>query len=95
MIDEFKLMRDRSRGERVAGFLASDDAKQVIKALEVEYFKKWVSTQPHEKAYREQIWVQMNSLADLLRHLQSVAGGGKLAKKQLELLEQTARGNAA
>lgn len=91
MIDELKLIRDRDRGARFKTFLEHDDVKKTIKALEFEYFKKFVATQAHEHQYREQIYRQMNSLSDLLRHLQGVASAGKLAQRHFDELEEKAR----
>lgn len=93
--DEFKLIRDRARGERVHQFLKGDDAKQSIHALEMEYWKKWAATQPHEVATREEIYRTMLALGDMLRNLQTVANNGKLAQRDLFELETKARIRAA
>ena len=93
-MDELKLIRDRARGDRIRAMTHNDEFKAVLKGLEQEYFARWVNTQAHERDYREQIYRQMTALHDTIRHLEAVARGGTLAKKQLDLLQDQARRNA-
>ena len=91
---DFKLHRDRARGEKIRGILEDEDVKATIRALEVEYWKQWVSTKPHEIAIREELYRHMCALGSVQAQLGKVARAGALSRRSIEDLEERARANA-
>ena len=81
-MDELRLHREMAAGVRAQAELSAlDDA---FVALKAQYVAAWQQSGLRESEARERLWQAVQIVDRVQQHLRQVAGGGRLAERQLD-----------
>lgn len=90
MIDDAKLHKALSRGDRAAALLKNEMLTEAFDALERDYSTALFETKPQDQIAREKLYLAVNVVRKVRDHLTSVISDGKMAKSQLNDLTKEA-----
>lgn len=90
MTDENKLIRDSSKGVRARQLLEDELLVDGFKVLEEAYTLAWRSTALDDTAGREKLFLAINIVGKVRKHLEIAITNGKLAKAELEEIARAA-----
>jgi len=83
MTDENKLIRDSGQAIRARQLLEDEMLVDAFKTLEDAYTLAWRSTTIDDNSAREKLFLAVNIVGKVRRHLESVVTNGKLAQAEL------------
>lgn len=87
-----KRQADIERGQRAERLLGDELLNECFAKLEAEYVQAWKTWAAHDTAGRERLWMAVNIVGLVKTNLNSIAAGGKLAKKELDELAGKPKG---
>lgn len=90
MSDENKLIRDAGRGVRARQLIEDELLVEAFKMLEDAYTLGWRNTTIDDTAAREKLFLAVNLVGKVRKHLAVVLDGGKLAQAELAEIAQAA-----
>lgn len=86
MSDETDHRTSADRGDRAQALLDDELLNEVWAALEAEYIEGWKGSKLTAVDARERVFLAVQILGGVRRHLQQIANDGKLAKGELARL---------
>ena len=90
MTDEFKLMRDASKGSQAQTILDSEVLQDAYTQREADLVKAWIETLPKDSERREQLWNAIHANRKHRDYLTAFVNDGKLAAAELSRLADDA-----
>ena len=81
-MDELRLHREMAAGARAQAELGTLD--EAFAALKDQYVTAWQKSGLAEREARERLWQAVQIVDRVQQHLRQVAGGGRLAERQLD-----------
>ena len=82
MTDELRLHGELAAGARAEAALGTFD--EAFATLRAQYIAAWQQSGLTQHEARERLWQAVQIVDRVQQHLRQVAGGGKLAERQLE-----------
>ena len=83
------LEADLAAGRRASFVSVGDDAfKAAVEAVRVEYHRHWENSPARDVEGREALRIAIGVLNKVVSHLETVAAGGKIAKQQIDQLNE-------
>lgn len=83
MTDEYKLHRDAGRATRARQLLDDELLVEAFQTLEDAYTAGWRNTTIDDAAGREKLFLAVNIIGKVRKHLNTVLTDGKLAEAEL------------
>lgn len=90
MTDENKLIRDNGKGIRARQLIEDELLTEAFKILEEAYTLAWRSTTIDDNAGREKLFLAVNIIGKVRKHLETALTNGKLAAAELDEIARTA-----
>jgi len=87
MTDEIKLRKAQGRAARVETLMRDEMLQEAFATLEAEYIRGWKLTADTEHAARERLYIAVQLVSEIKRHLRKVLDDGKLATRDLNQLQ--------
>lgn len=81
-MDELRLHREMAAGARAEAELGT--VGEAFAALKDQYVAAWQKSGLAEREARERLWQAVQIVDRVQQHLRQVAGGGRLAERQLD-----------
>lgn len=75
------------RGEKAASLLRNDLLNEAFEALEADFIQAWKVSSVEDSQNRERLYMLCQNLSALRGYLEGVITSGKLAKAQLDELQ--------
>lgn len=85
-MDEAKLHKALSRGDRAASLLKNELLTEAFDALERDYSAALFETKPQDTVAREKLYLAVNVTRKVRDHLTAVVNDGKVAQANLNKL---------
>jgi hypothetical protein len=82
--DELKLRHDMNRGGQAAQLLDNPMLVEAFQSLEEIYLVTWKATGVLDTDRREKLWLAVQVVGKVRRHLQETLSSGQLASRQIE-----------
>tara|TARA_R100000808_G_C2039641_1_gene79833 strand:- start:51 stop:314 length:264 start_codon:yes stop_codon:yes gene_type:complete len=79
-----RVETELERGNKAAELLRNPIFSESFEVLKDYYQDSWQQTDPNDVEARERIYVAINVLADIRRHIESVMTTGKMASEQID-----------
>lgn len=79
-----KLHADAARASQAHDLLNSDLLNEAFTTLEAEYIAFWRKTHVDDDKGREKLFLAVNLISKVRKHLETVLSDGVLAKRELE-----------
>tara|TARA_R100000406_G_C3074026_1_gene115013 strand:+ start:123 stop:407 length:285 start_codon:yes stop_codon:yes gene_type:complete len=86
-MNEGKAREDVSRGEKAASLLRNEILQEAFQTLEQDFIQAWKSSSVDDSQNRERLYMLCQNLSALRGYLEGVVTSGKLAKAQLDELQ--------
>ena len=86
-MNEGKAREDVSRGEKEASLLRNEILQEAFQTLEQDFIQAWKSSSVDDSQNRERLYMLCQNLSALRGYLEGVVTSGKLAKAQLDELQ--------
>lgn len=86
-MNEGKAREDVSRGEKAASLLRNEILQEAFQTLEQDFIQAWKSSSVDDLQNRERLYMLCQNLSALRGYLEGVVTSGKLAKAQLDELQ--------
>ncbi len=90
MADEFALARATAKAARAQQLLDDEILTEAFKGLEDAYTLAWRSTKIEDVVGREKLFLAINVVGKVQRHIVTIVSDGKLAAAELRALAETA-----
>lgn len=84
MTDESAIDADIRRGNDAALLLANSALTEAFDTLRADYLKAWEHSGARDMDARERLWQAYQIVGKVRTHLQHVASGGRLARKEID-----------
>lgn len=75
------------RGEKAAALLRNELLQEAFSQLETDFIQAWKASSVEDSQNRERLYMLCQNLSALQGYLESIVTGGKLAKSQLDELQ--------
>lgn len=85
-MDEERLHKALSRGDRAKALLDNDLLKEAFESLEADYSAALFETKPQDQIAREKLYLAVNVVRKVRDHLSIAVANGKVAKAQIDQL---------
>ena len=86
-MNEGKAREDVSRVEKAAALLRNEILQEAFQTLEQDFIQAWKSSSVDDSQNRERLYMLCQNLSALRGYLEGVVTSGKLAKAQLDELQ--------
>lgn len=86
-MNEGKAREDVSRGEKAASLLRNEILQEAFQTLEQDFIQAWKNSSVDDSQNRERLYMLCQNLSALRGYLEGVVTSGKLAKAQLDELQ--------
>ena len=83
-MSEHQLYNEVERAARAERLLNDTLLTESVEKVRAAYLAAWEATKSDETNKREQLWLSLNALEQVLNEIRSVATSGKMAKLMLE-----------
>jgi hypothetical protein len=81
---ENKLHNEVARAARAEHLLSDTLLSECVEKVRLAYLAAWETTKSDEVGKREQLWLSLRALEQVMNELRQVANSGKMAKISLE-----------
>ena len=86
-MNEGKVRESMERGEKAAALLRNDLLQEAFSQLETDFVQAWKASSVEDSQNRERLYMLCQNLSALRGYLEGVVTDGKLAKAQLDELQ--------
>lgn len=86
-MNEGKVRDNMERGEKAAALLRNELLQEAFSTLEQDFMQAWKVSPVEDSQNRERLYMLCQNLSALQGYLESIVTGGKLAKSQLDELQ--------
>lgn len=86
-MNEGKVRESMERGERAAALLRNELLQEAFSQLETDFIQAWKASSVEDSQNRERLYMLCQNLSALRGYLEGVVTDGKLAKAQLDELQ--------
>jgi hypothetical protein len=86
-MNEGKVRESMERGEKAAALLRNELLQEAFSQLETDFIQAWKASSVEDSQNRERLYMLCQNLSALRGYLEGVVTDGKLAKAQLEELQ--------
>lgn len=86
-MNEGKVREQMERGEKAASLLRNELLHEAFDSLETEFIQAWKQSPVNDSQNRERLYMLCQNLSALRGYLEGVVTSGKLAKAQLDELQ--------
>lgn len=86
-MNEGKVRDSMERGEKAAALLRNELLQEAFNQLEADFIQAWKASSVEDSQNRERLYMLCQNLSALRGYLEGVVTDGKLAKAQLEELQ--------
>ena len=86
-MNEGKVRGSMERGEKAAALLRNELLQEAFSQLETDFIQAWKASSVEDSQNRERLYMLCQNLSALQGYLESIVTGGKLAKSQLDELQ--------
>jgi len=86
-MNEGKVRESMERGEKAAALLRNELLQEAFNQLETDFIQAWKSSSVEDSQNRERLYMLCQNLSALRGYLEGVVTDGKLAKAQLDELQ--------
>jgi hypothetical protein len=86
-MNEGKVRGSMERGEKAAALLRNELLQEAFSQLETDFIQAWKASSVEDSQNRERLYMLCQNLSALRGYLEGVVTDGKLAKAQLEELQ--------
>ena len=86
-MNEGRAREQMERGEKAASLLRNDLLNEAFEALEADFIQAWKVSSVEDSQNRERLYMLCQNLAAVKDYLEQVVTSGKLAKAQLDELQ--------
>lgn len=86
-MNEGRAREQMERGEKAASLLRNDLLNEAFEALETDFIQAWKVSSVEDSQNRERLYMLCQNLSALRGYLEGVITSGKLAKAQLDELQ--------
>ncbi len=86
-MNEGKVRENMERGEKAAALLRNELLQEAFSTLEQDFMQAWKVSPVEDSQNRERLYMLCQNLSALQGYLESIITGGKLAKSQLDELQ--------
>lgn len=86
-MNEGKVRENMERGEKAAALLRNELLQEAFSTLEQDFMQAWKVSPVEDSQNRERLYMLCQNLSALQGYLESIVTGGKLAKSQLDELQ--------
>jgi|TARA_R100000353_G_scaffold25741_1_gene21950 hypothetical protein len=86
-MNEGKAREQISRGDRAASLLRDELLNEAFDKLETDFIQAWKNSSVEDSQNRERLYMLCQNLAAVKDYLEQVVTSGKLAKAQLDELQ--------
>jgi len=86
-MNEGRAREQIERGEKAASLLRHDLLNEAFEALEADFIQAWKVSSVEDSQNRERLYMLCQNLSALRGYLEGVITSGKLAKAQLDELQ--------
>lgn len=86
-MNEGKVRENMERGEKAAALLRNELLQEAFSTLEQDFMQAWKVSPVEDLQNRERLYMLCQNLSALQGYLESIITGGKLAKSQLDELQ--------
>ena len=86
-MNEGKVRESMERGEKAAALLRNDLLQEAFSQLETDFIQAWKASSVEDSQNRERLYMLCQNLSALRGYLEGVVTDGKLAKAQLDGLQ--------
>lgn len=86
-MNEGKVRDNMERGEKAAALLRNELLQEAFSTLEQDFMQAWKVSPVEDSQNRERLYMLCQNLSALQGYLESIITGGKLAKSQLDELQ--------
>ena len=83
-MSEHQLYNEVERAARAERLLNDTLLTESVEKVRAAYLAAWEATKPDETNKREQLWLSLSALEQVMNEIRSVANSGKMAKLMLE-----------
>ena len=84
---EGKVRESMERGEKAAALLRNELLQEAFSQLETDFIQAWKASSVEDSQNRERLYMLCQNLSALRGYLEGVVTDGKLAKAQLDELQ--------
>lgn len=86
-MNEGRAREQMERGEKAASLLRNELLNEAFEALEADFIQAWKVSSVEDSQNRERLYMLCQNLSALRGYLEGVITSGKLAKAQLDELQ--------
>jgi hypothetical protein len=86
-MNEGKVRGSMERGEKAAALLRNELLQEAFSQLETDFIQAWKASSVEDSQNRERLYMLCQNLSALRGYLEGVVTDGKLAKAQLDELQ--------
>ena len=86
-MNEGKVRESMERGEKAAALLRNELLQEAFSQLETDFIQAWKASSVEDSQNRERLYMLCQNLAAVKDYLEQVVTSGKLAKAQLDELQ--------
>ena len=86
-MNEGKVRGSMERGEKAAALLRNELLQEAFSQLETDFIQAWKASSVEDSQNRERLYMFCQNLSALRGYLEGVVTDGKLAKAQLDELQ--------
>jgi|TARA_R100001463_G_scaffold67700_1_gene121179 hypothetical protein len=86
-MNEGKVRESMERGEKAAALLRNELLQEAFSQLETDFIQAWKASSVEDSQNRERLYMLCQNLSALRGYLEGVVTDGKLAKAQLDELQ--------
>jgi hypothetical protein len=86
-MNEGKVRESMERGEKAAALLRNELLQEAFSQLETDFIPAWKASSVEDSQNRERLYMLCQNLSALRGYLEGVVTDGKLAKAQLDELQ--------
>lgn len=86
-MNEGKVRESMERGEKAAALLRNELLQEAFERLEKDFMQAWKHSSVEDSQNRERLYMLCQNLSALRGYLEGVVTDGKLAKAQLDELQ--------
>lgn len=86
-MNEGKVRESMERGEKAAALLRNELLQEAFNQLESDFIQAWKASSVEDSQNRERLYMLCQNLSALRGYLEGVVTDGKLAKAQLDELQ--------
>ena len=86
-MNECKVRESMERGEKASALLRNELLQEAFDRLEADFIQAWKASSVEDSQNRERLYMLCQNLSALRGYLEGVVTDGKLAKAQLDELQ--------